>query len=835
MAVGSAFPKTTHVTRFACLLGLILIGVSLPARAQTETVLHEFGTTPTDGYQPTAPLLIDGSGNLFGTTTEGSETLCDLGEIFGCGIVFELVKSNSYSEEIVYSFGTSSPVTDGASPQAGLIADAAGNLYGTTTYGGSANCTIDIGADGCGTVFELVKSSTGYTENVLYAFTGYDGAYPYAGLAMDSSGNLYGTTQGGGGYGWGTVFELVHSSGSYTDNVLYSFGGTAGDAASPIGGLLIDASGNLFGTTEGDIGPFDCGGTSCGTVFELTKSSTGYTERVLYQFTGSDGANPQAGLIMDSSGNLYGTTSQGGAYGQGTVFELVNSSGSYTEKVLYSFAGGADGSFPIASLLIDSSGDLFGTSKMGGSTTACDGYGCGTVFELVNSSGTYTERLLHGFGGFQDGSTPAAALVMDNSGNLYGTTAVGGSNLQNGIVFQVNPTAPASDATLSAASLSFSYQVVNTTSPVQSITVTNTGKANLIFGADAVMLLGPQAADFAINTDLCSGATIPPNATCAVSVTFTPSLPTTETASLTFTDNGLVGSQTVSLVGTGVPNAPVATLSPANLTFPAQMVSTNSATQEVTLTNEGGALLSITGISVTANFDQTNNCGSSLATGANCTINVSFAPTAGGQLQGTLSIADNASGSPQAITLLGTGEDFAVGTAQGSPQSIIVSPGATANYSVNVVPLGGFNQTVTLACAGAPSLATCSLSPASAMLDGTDAVPVTVSVTTTAATLIVPLLPNSPIGPRALGLFATLILGCISTFWLAASRRKTRAARIACLALIALTVPIWISCGSGGSSPHQGSPGTPSGTYTLTVTATSGNLTHSTVLTLTVN
>ena len=187
-------------------------------------------------------------------------------------------------------------------------------------------------------------------DQILYSFTnpGGQGWYPYAGLIMDGSGNLYGTTDSGGTSDNGTVFELVNSSGTYTEKVLYSFTGSGGDGAFPAAGLIIDASGNLYGTTVRG-GPSDNG-----TVFELVNSSGTYTEKVLYSFTGSDGdgANPEAGLIMDASGNLYGTTASAGASDSGTVFELVNSSGTYTEKVLYSFTGYAgDGSSPDAGVI----------------------------------------------------------------------------------------------------------------------------------------------------------------------------------------------------------------------------------------------------------------------------------------------------------------------------------------------------------------------------------------------------------------------------------------------------------------------------------------------------
>ena len=301
----------------------------------------------------------------------------------------------------VYSFGAPG---DGAYPQSGLIADASGNLYGTTSTGGAYSR---------GTVFELVNTSGTFTEKLLYNFSGGDGQYLNAGLIMDASGNLYGTTSSGGPTGLGVVFELVNASGTYTEKTLYSFGSNPdGNGIYPWAGLIMDASGNLYGTTTGGTG-----GT--GSVFELVNSSGTYTERVLHSFSGgSDGRGPYAGLIMDASGNLYGTTTAGGTSGAGTVFELVNSSGTYTEKVLYSFTSTAgDGANPYAGLVMDASGNLYGTTNGGGTG------GFGTVFELVNTSGTFTERVLHNFSGGSDGSNPLAGLIMDASGNLYGTTS----------------------------------------------------------------------------------------------------------------------------------------------------------------------------------------------------------------------------------------------------------------------------------------------------------------------------------------------------------------------------------------------------------------------------
>jgi uncharacterized repeat protein (TIGR03803 family) len=216
-----------------------------------------------------------------------------------------------------------------------------------------------------------------------------------------------------------------------TLTTLYSFTGGS-DGATPIAGLISDPSGNLYGTTQIN------GAGGAGTVFELVNSSGNYTEKTLYSFTGgSDGGYPfAAGLISDSSGNLYGTTSGGGTSGNGTVFELVNSSGNYTEKVLYSFAGGSDGANPVAGLIADAPGNLYGTTLFGGAA------GNGTVFELVNSSGNYTEKVLHSFSGSSfsggsDGGQPQDGLIADASGNLYGTTSVGGAGFV-GTVFKIS-------------------------------------------------------------------------------------------------------------------------------------------------------------------------------------------------------------------------------------------------------------------------------------------------------------------------------------------------------------------------------------------------------------
>jgi len=306
------------------------------------------------------------------------------------------------TETVLYSFAGGS--ADGANPAAPLIMDSAGNLYGTTVGGGPRDD---------GTVFEV---STSGTESVLYSLTGgtTDGANPYAAVVMDASGNLYGTTQSGGASGLGTVFEITAGG---TESVLHSFAGGTADGAAPDAALILDRSGNLFGTTSSG------GAHAEGTVFEL---SAGGAESILYSFAGgtADGETPFSGLVMNGTGDLFGTTSSGGAHGHGVVFKLGAGG---TESVLYSFGSGSDAAFPESDLILDSAGNLYGTALEGGQ------FGAGAVFELATDG---TESILHSFD-ITYGSDPGEQrLVMDSAGNIYGTTQHGGAN-SDGVVFEV--------------------------------------------------------------------------------------------------------------------------------------------------------------------------------------------------------------------------------------------------------------------------------------------------------------------------------------------------------------------------------------------------------------
>lgn len=375
---------------------------NVPAMAQ-EKILHAF-QGGSDGAYPDSSLIADAGGNFYGVTGGGG-TGCQKGN---CGTVFKLAADNT--ETVLYAFKGGS---DGAYPGAGLIEDGASNFYGTTVSGGTANL---------GTVFELAANGT---ETVLHAFQGgTDGAGPN-GLIEDGAGNFYGTTGEGGSGGMGTVFEIPAGG---SEKVLYAFQGGS-DGSAPGAGVIRDSNGNLYGTTiEGGGGTgCDDGNLGCGVVYKIAPDDT---ETVLYAFQGGvDGSFPTAGLIEDGAGNFYGTTSGGGPDDQGTVFEL---SPGGTETVLYAFKGGSDGSSPEAGLIMDKKGNLYGTTYYGGN--ACKGSGCGTVFE-VSAKGN--EKVLYAYPASRSrGRYPDAALLLGPHGNLYGTTLEGGK-ANYGVVFEL--------------------------------------------------------------------------------------------------------------------------------------------------------------------------------------------------------------------------------------------------------------------------------------------------------------------------------------------------------------------------------------------------------------
>ena len=392
--------------------GLLILAVtalsSISAWAGKERVLYNF-KSGSNGWNPVAGLVFDSAGNLYGTTFRGGGG-CP-GD--GCGTVFELTPSDGKWKESVLLRFKGMP---GILPTAGLILDAGGNLYGTASGALGGN----------GMVFKLTPGANGkWSVSVLHAFTGgNDGQVPWGGLVLDPTGHLYGTTASGGGYGsckgyCGTVFELSPPStkgGKWKEKVLYRFKGGS-DGGNPFASLILDPAGNLYSTTA--IG----GAYGWGTVFELTHVSSGkWTESVLHSFNEStDGAEPFGSLVFDKDGNLYGTTSGGPAFNLGTVFKLAPGAKGWKENVLHIFPGGGSEGYPLGGLTFDSAGNLYGTTS--GQRTDNGG----TVFKLTpDLRDVWTETVLYAFTGGNDGASPNAPLVMDSAGNLYGTGGGGG-------------------------------------------------------------------------------------------------------------------------------------------------------------------------------------------------------------------------------------------------------------------------------------------------------------------------------------------------------------------------------------------------------------------------
>lgn len=346
----------------------------------------------------------------------------------------------------------------------GLVADRGGNLYGTT------------GSDGfyrSGTVFQVRPSAYGiWTESTIYSFSGgSDGADPESVLTLDAQGNLYGTTQSGGGgsCSCGTVFELSRSAeGIWAETTLYTFAGGADGSSPRYTSLIVDDAGNLYGVTEFG------GNASGGTVFELSpQAGGGWTETVLYAFAGgaSDGANPFGGVVFDAAGNLYGSASDGGSSlcgdGCGGIFQLSpQAGGGWQERMIYFFQKSDDGAEPDSLLIIDPAGNLYGMTQFNGSGN------CGTVFKLSpGTGGAWSEQTLHQFTGDPDGCEPFLNMVRDGAGNLYGITEAGGA-MDDGAIFQITPAG--------AERTFFSFSGGNDGSDPRSLIVGPTGRS--LFG-----------------------------------------------------------------------------------------------------------------------------------------------------------------------------------------------------------------------------------------------------------------------------------------------------------------------------------------------------------------
>jgi uncharacterized repeat protein (TIGR03803 family) len=407
----------------AALLMFIAVGY-----AQGLNTIHTFSGNP-DG-QPAAALTIDAAGNLFGASLANSAAN---------DMIFELSPSSgSWNLSRLYTFEGNA---DGQSPSTNLVMDAAGNFYGATYVGGHGFSCFQ----GCGTVFKLSPDgSGGWTKTTIYNFGAFptDGNSPTGNLALDATGNLYGTTQFGGVYGSGTAYVLRPlANGTWKETILHHFGSTTASGGNPQGGVVLDAKGNVYGTlaSGGVVNPACPSG--CGAVFELSVVSGKWQQTLRHVFSGSDGRAPTGGVAFDKAGNIYGTTQLGGKNSAGVVFGLTpKSGGGWKVHVLHVFDGKSGGLQPFAGVTFDGNGNLYGSTAFGGNfASACTGApGCGLVYEMTPSTGGWSFKVLHAFDG-ADGYMLENPLTLGSTGTLFGTTELGGGSANSGTVFEITP------------------------------------------------------------------------------------------------------------------------------------------------------------------------------------------------------------------------------------------------------------------------------------------------------------------------------------------------------------------------------------------------------------
>jgi hypothetical protein len=459
--ISSNYPRSA--ARLLSLLMAILVFAASASAEWKESVLYSFQGGSSDGSIPAGGVIFDKAGNLYGADTSGGSGGCP---DQGCGMVFQLSpptqKGGAWTETSIYAFrGVTNGGTDGFTPAGGLIIDGKENLYGTTAYGGDGSCILLGTKAGCGIVYELsppAEKGGQWTYKILYNFQGgHDGYFPSGNLVIDKAGNLYGATQFGGGKGTtcnviyggqcGTVFELSPpptKRGKWKEKVLHAFAGDS-DGANPNGGLVLDSEGAIYGTTFA--GGYNCphhSGQGCGTVFKLDPPAGkdgAWTEKQLLVFkNGADGAQPIAGVILDAGGSIYGAA-EGGTNGCGLVFKLAaNGGGRWKDTVLYSF-GGSEYYYGPAVSQIDASGNLYGTTNAGGGESLQ-----GSVFRLKppRKGGDWTLFTIHGFSAIPYGEIPTSVLTFGKAGNLYGTTQGGGTGSGCGFtgcgtVFEIKP------------------------------------------------------------------------------------------------------------------------------------------------------------------------------------------------------------------------------------------------------------------------------------------------------------------------------------------------------------------------------------------------------------
>jgi hypothetical protein len=857
------FPTTTGAFQTTLPYGGAFVAKLNPGASGAASLVYSTYLGGHTGSANGAGIAVDSSGNAYVTGTTGATDFPTTSGAFrttapanGGGADF-VAKLNAAGSALIYSTYLGGNAGGEPDQALGIAVDPGGNAcvtgfavsldfpttpgaFQATFGGGSSDVFVTkLNATGSALLYSTYLGGSGSDGETLQWF---EGAVLANGIAVDSSGNIYvtgatdspnfpttvGAFQPALSGSFGSYLAKINPSASGAASLVYSTylsGGTTN-------AIAVDSAGNAYVTGL-------VGGPGSGTYFPITP---GAFQTV---FAGTIGNAFVAKLNAAGSALAY-STYLGGSGTAGTGEAAGNSI--TVDAAGDAFVGGStynQTDFPTVNPVEAASdlGNAFVTEFNPAGTALLFSTTLGGPVSFAKSNGT------HGF-----------AIAVDLAGNIYLTgltqtdlfptvnafqsTCEGcdyPTLLHHAFVLKIS-----SGATLGVdvapANLPFGNQAVGTTSVAQTVTLSNNRSSPL--AVTSIVASG----DFA-PSDTC-GTSLPAGADCSISVTFTPTAAGSRSGTLTLTDSDSSSPQTVSLTGMGVASATSVTLSAGSLTFAAEPVGTASSAQTVTLNNTGNTALTITSIAASGDYAETNNCGSSVAAGAHCTFTVTFTPTVGGSRTGNITITDNAAGLPQTVTLTGTGEDFSMAAA-GTPTSATLTPGQAFNFTLSIAPTGGLTGPISFTCAGAPSEATCTVSPASATISGDSAAIVTVNVTTTAASVSVPrsrpLPPVPPLSPGLRGLLMlALVLAAMS--WTMGRRNRPGVSRwqsiIFPLALGFLLALGLAGCGGGGgggggSSTAASNPGTPAGTYTLTVTGTMGSgssaLSHDLTLTLTVS
>ena len=759
---------------------------------------------PSGAFSVPYTVSLDGAGNLFVTDGIGIDEL-----IVATNATVNLAKNVAFGNSCAGGLTPASTIT--FSGPTSVSVDASGNIFFAGGY-----CVQELVA-----ATGAIKTMAG---NGTFGFSGDGGPATSAQLSnpsvfVDEPGNIFIADSGNS-----RVREVLASTGNIQtvagNGSVPGFNFTSGPAtAVPLNSpqsLFVDSSGNIFIADDG-----------YGQILEVV-AATGMIQSVV----GMGNFVSPMGLFLDGTGNIYiADTGDNRVLKVDAVTGTVQTiAGSPSGTAGFSGDGGPATSalfnFPNA-IVVDGSGNVFisdGTNHRIREVFAGSG-----IIQTVAGSG------VEGFAG--DGGPATSAQLNYPSGltiGLLGNLIIADAN--NARVRSVAGIATplVRAVTLSTASIVFPAQIVSTASAAQSTTITDFGKLSVAI-TSIPTITGADASDFAIQngtTTCTNGATLTQNNSCTITLTFTPSGPGSRTASLSIFDNAFGSPQTVSLSGTG---APVVTLSPNSFTFSSQSVSSASASQKFTLTNNGSKPLAISNLSITGtnsgDFQKgVDTCGSGLPAGGTCTIPITFDPMASGSRSAQLRVSDNASGSPQTASLKGNGVDISLVAATRGATSATLTAGQTATYNLQIMP-SGFSGTVSLSCSGAPAAAACSVVPTSISLSGSAVAPFTVTVTTTARSLGVPggslfVEPRMP-RPLLVALFFVALLGTLGTF-----RTKVRLRFVLPALLILFAASVFEGCGGG---PKPSNTGTPTGTSSLTVNASSNSVSRTLQLSLTVN